>query len=70
MELGALLAFEEAIYPSSHLSKRCLCTPSNYRSGEISSYNFHGNVTYQSVHIVLSNWRAGMHRNHASFVYL
>jgi hypothetical protein len=70
MELGALLAFEKAIYPSSHLSTSCPCTPSNYRSGGISSYTFHGNVTYQSVHIVLLNWRVGMHLNHASFVYL
>jgi hypothetical protein len=69
-ELWALLAFEKAIYPSRHLSLSCPCTPSNYRSGEICSYNFHGHVTYQSVHIVLLNQRVGMHRNHASFVYL
>jgi hypothetical protein len=53
MELGALLAYEKAIYPSSHLSTSSPCTPSNYRSGGICSYNFHGNVAYQSVHIVL-----------------
>jgi hypothetical protein len=26
MELGALLAFEKAMYPSSHLSTSCPCT--------------------------------------------
>jgi hypothetical protein len=35
MELGALLAIGKAIYPSSHLSASCPCTPSNYRSGGI-----------------------------------
>jgi hypothetical protein len=67
MELGAPLAFEKAIRPSSHLSTS---PPSNYRSGGICSYNFHGSVTYQSVRIVLLNQGVGMHGNHASFVYL
>jgi hypothetical protein len=53
MEFGAVLAFEKAIYPSSHLSTSSPFTPSNYRSGGICSYKSHGNVTYQSVDIVL-----------------
>jgi hypothetical protein len=70
LELRALMAFEKALYPSSHLSTSCPCNPTHYRSGGIGGYNFHGNVTYQSVLIFLLNYGIGMHRNHASFVYL
>jgi hypothetical protein len=66
MESGAVLGFQGFHRPCRHLNTSCPRTPPNQReicwrnlqeksAGEICRYNFHGNLTCSSNHVVLLN---------------